>query len=343
MQRLGAALTLVFLLSFSGCVISPRRDGTTSTGGTTGIGQLYVANLAANSILRFAGATAVTGNANPTAIISGNLTQLASPKGIRIDAPNNRLYIANFGAANILVFDNISTATGNANTQPTRVISSANLTGPVDVARDAVKDLLYVADGITIAVFGAASTANGNTTPLRVIQLTFNPGAILVDGNNDRLFIADFANNMIDVVDGASTANGPLTATRTITSPQLSEPNGLVIDGAGRLIVSNFVPPSISIFNNAASASGNTNAVAALSGTNTTMVSPAQLALDPTTNSGELYVADPSGGKIDVFSAITTVSGTLNPQPNRSINIGIVTVNGTAAPTAQGVAIDTTH
>jgi 6-phosphogluconolactonase (cycloisomerase 2 family) len=345
-HRLRLASTLLLLLLLSGCVISPRR-GTTITGNTTGTGQLYIANESGNSILRFAGATAISGNASPTAVLAGNLTQLSLPRGIRIDAPNNRLYIANSGAGNILVFDNASTLTGNVNVAPTRAISSVNLTGPVDVARDSAKDLLYVADNLEVAVFGAASTINGSTPALRVIQLTFTPGAILSDSTNDRLFIADPTTNTINVLDGASIANGPLTPTRTITGPftQLNGPGGLIIDGAGRLIVSNSFTPSITIYNNAAAAStaGNVSPVAVMSGSNTTLSSPAQLAIDPTTNAGELYVANSSGASVAVFSSITTVSGTINPQPNRSISGTNTTLNVASTATAAGVAIDTTH
>lgn len=345
-HRLRLASSLFLLLFLSGCVISPRR-GTTITGNTTGTGQLYVANESGNSILRLTGATALSGNVSPNAVLAGNLTQLSLPRGIRIDAPNNRLYIANSGAANILVFDNASTLTGNVNVAPTRVISSANLTGPVDVARDSVKDLLYVADNLEVVVFGAASTTNGNTPALRVIQLAFTPGAILSDANNDRLYIADPTNNVVDVLDGASLANGPLTPTRTITggATQLNGPGGLIIDGAGRLIVSNSLTPSITIYNNAAATAtaGNVTPVAVISGNNTTLSSPAQLAIDPTTNAGELYVANASGASVAVFSSITTVSGTINPQPNRSISGANTTLNTASTATASGVAIDTTH
>jgi DNA-binding beta-propeller fold protein YncE len=344
-QRLSATFTVFLMLFLSGCVISPRR-GTSTTGSTTGTGQLYVANESANSILRFAGATGLRGSPSPTAILSGSSTTLASPTGIRIDAPNNRLYVANAGNGNILVFDKISTLTGNVNIGPTRTISSANLVRPVDVALDPAKDLLYVADSLEVAVFGSASTANSSTPALRVIQLTFTPGAILVDSNSDRLFIADPSTNTIDVVDGASIANGPLTPTRTIAggNTQLSAPNGLVIDGAGRLIVSNATSASITIYNNASATttSGNLTPAGVISGTNTTMKSPAQMAIDPTTNAGELYIADPSAGSVVVFSSITTVSNSINPQPNRSISGAGTTLNGTA-PTAAGVAIDTTH
>ena len=341
LRRLFAVFCLFLLLSLSGCVISPRRGTTTS--GATGTGQLYVADESANAILRFSGATAASGDIAPNANISGAATQLSAPKYIFLDAGNNRLYVANANAGNILVFDSVSTLNGNVT--PTRTISSTSLVTPIDVALDPGKNLLYVADNLEVAVFASASTANGSTLALHVIQPGFTPGAILLDPTNDRLFVADFTTNSIDVFDGASTLNGAVTATRTITgaNTQLAQPVGLRIDGAGRLIVSNFVPASITIYNNAATTKGDISPVAVISGSNTTLAGPAELAIDPTTNSGELYVADPFGANVAVFSSISTVTGTLNPTPNRNVTGANTTLNGTATATARGVALDTTR
>jgi DNA-binding beta-propeller fold protein YncE len=338
-RRLNAALFVFLLLSLSACVISPRRGVT--NGGGSGTGQLYVANQSANNILRFAGATAVSGNVAPNATISSS--QLSSPKYIFIDTANNRLYVANAGAGNILVFDNVNTLNGSVN--PTRIITSTNLVTPADIALDTTNDLLYVADNLEVAVFASASTINGSTAAIRVILPGFTPSALHLDVTNNRLFAANQISNTIAVFDGASTLNGSITPTRTITGAdtQLSQPVGLQIDGAGRLLVSNFSPASITIYQNAGASTtvGDVRPVAVVSGSNTQLSGPAQLTLDPTTNSGELYVADPSGANVAVFSSITTVSGTLNPSPNRNLSGASTTFTGTA--TATGVALDTTR
>jgi DNA-binding beta-propeller fold protein YncE len=336
-QRLNAAFFVFLLLSLSACVISPRRGITTGPG--TGTGQLYVANQSANNILRFAGATAVNGNVAPTATISS--PQLSSPRYILLDSTNNRLYVANAGASNILVFDSASTLNGSVTA--TRVITSANLGTPTDVALDPINNLLYVADNLEIAVFANASTVNGNTPALRVILPGFTPGAIRLDATNNRLFAADPISNTIDVFDNASTLSGAVTAPRAITgaNTQLSQPDGLAIDGAGRLIVANLSPASITIYPNAATTSGNVSPATVISGSSTQLAGPTQMALDPTTNSGELYVADPSGANVAVFSSITTVTGTLNPVPNRNLTGSSTGLSGTASAT--GVALDSAH
>lgn len=335
------SLCLFLLLSWSGCVISPRRGGT-STGGT-GTGQLYVVNQSANSILRFSAATGANGNIAPIATITGASTQLSNPQYIFLDAANNRLYVANSGGGSILVFDKASTLNGNVT--PTRTITSASLAMPLDVTLDPVKDLLYVADNFEVAVFSTAHTINGVTGAARVFQLPFTPGALHLDSTNDRLFVADPTNNAIDVFDGASKLNGVVAANRAIAGAgtQLTQPLGLRVDGAGRLIVSNFAPPSITIYANAATTSGNVAPTAVISGSNTTLVGPAELAIDPTTNSGELYIGNPFGANVPVFSGISTVTGTINAAPNRNIIGANTSLTGTANPTSRGVALDTTR
>jgi 6-phosphogluconolactonase (cycloisomerase 2 family) len=340
---------LSFLLILSGCVISPRRSvNNNGGGGGNGTGQIYVSNESNNSITRFSGATAATGNISPAATISGANTQLNQPQYIFVDTTNNRLYVANLGAADILVFDNLSTLNGDV--RPTRVISnSTSLVSPIDVALDATNNLLYVADksssGGAILVFASASAANGTTTPARTILPGFIPGAILLDSANDRLFVTDPVHDAVDIYDKASTLNSTVTASRSISgaNTQLSQPFGLRIDGAGRLIVSNSSPPSISIYTNAASTNGNINPVTVISGSSTTLTSPTELALDPTTNSGELYVADPVGQEVVVFSNISTATGTIDAKPNRQIIGSKTTFAISGASTSIGIALDTTR
>ena len=336
-RRLTISFALLFLV-FSGCVISPRR-GTTNTG-NSGTGQIYVANESGNAILRFKGATAVTGNVTPTTTISGASTQLSSPRYIFLDSGNDRLYVANTNAGNILVFNSVSTLIGSVSPSPARVISSPSLSAPADVAVDISRDLLYVADNAEVAVFTNASTANQSTTAARVIQLGFTPSAMLLDPGNDRLFLANAGSNEIDIFDTASTLTGSVSPPRALTGSgtQLSQPAGLAKDGSGRLVVSNASPPSITIYANAATINGSVSPVGAIDGSNTQLTGPGQLALDPTTNSGELYVADPSGGNVSVFSNLAAVNSTINLTPSRNLSGPNTNLN-----TTKGVALDTTR
>src|SRR5262249_51780349 len=152
-----------------------------------------------DSIVRFDGAFTDSGNIIPGATISGSNTGLTTPAYIKLDTTNDRLFVANNADLSILIFDNISTKSGN--TAPERKISGSDTTlvGPVDLSLDRGRDLLYVADALQILVFGTASTATGNQAPARTLPPGFNPFAVFIDGTNDRLYLADPATNSISI------------------------------------------------------------------------------------------------------------------------------------------------
>jgi hypothetical protein len=353
------AVSFLLVLVVSGCVISPRRlpgdvvPGTTPTPtpnpsatptptpSSSPQGKLYVSNTATNAILRFDQAFTVNGNAPPAVTIMGASTQLNAPAYIFLDAAADRLYVANNGDSSILVFDSISTKTGDA--APERVITgtATSLIAPTDVSLDATRNLLYVADDTQIEVFGSASTANGAATPLKTFTPGFAVSAVFIDGANDRLYAADQVGNAIDIYDGASAlASGNITASRTLTgaNTHLGAPSGLQLDGAGRLIVSNGSAKSITIYNGAATVSANTPPSAEIVGSNTTFSVPNQIAVD-TRGTGTLYIADPGAAKIQIYGSLSSTNG--NVAPTRSI-VGPNTAI-TAASQAVGVAVDTTR
>lgn len=333
MRRLGTILLFLAIFNLAGCVISPRRDGTTTTGGGTGTGHLYVSNQSGNEILTFAKATGDSGSISATAVITG----LSNPQYIFSDKANDRLYVANLGAQNILVFNSVSTLTGTASVHPARTISSPNFSSPTDVTVDTTRDLMYVADNGAILVFAGASGLNGTVPATAIISPGFTPDALLIDSTNNILFAANSAANAIDIFDNASTLNGTLTTNVVLVGSNtgLNQPDGLQIDGAGRLIVSNAGNASISIYTNATTINGNISPVTVIGGGQTTLVAPAQIAVDPTTNAGELYIADTRANEVAVFSNITTAVGNpINASPNRNI---------TGITTPRGVAIDVSH
>lgn len=117
----------------------------------------------------------------------------------------------------------------------------------------------------------------------------------------------------------ALSANGNVApeATITGTTTQLSSPRRILIDtSTNRLFVANGGGPSILIFSNASTMSGNTAPNAVLAGSTTTMASPVDVAIDATNNL--LYVAD--GQNILVFSNQSGLSGNVNTPPIRTVN-----------------------
>lgn len=355
--------------ALSGCVISPRiipgqptptptATPTPSSSPTptptptptpippSALGKLYVTNQAGNSILRFDNALQATGNVVPGAQINGSSTGLDAPQFVALDTTADRLYVANAGGTaqppSVLIFDGISTLSGNA--APNRTIAGANtqFVHPSSVALDLGRDLLYVADGVDIDVY-QASTANGDLAPTRDITVSFTIQQIFLDAANDRLYATDAANNAVNVFDKASTlATGAATATRSLTGAltQLSQPSGMAIDPSGNLVVTNIGNGSITVYSNAATVTGNQAPASVISGTATTLASPVQIIQSSTTN--EVYVADSATGAVLVFSGLAGLSGNVSPSPARSITGPSTGLSGTPAG-ARGVALDPTR
>ena len=356
-------MAVCVLLLLSGCVISPRRPdpGAGGGGGThtptptptpvptptptptpAPTGKLYVSNDTANAILRFDNAFTANGAAAPAAVVTGASTKLSTPQYVFLDAAADQLYVANAGvSSSILVFSNASTMSGNV--APSREITATLLGGPSDVALDKTRDLLYVVDGTNILGFANGTTATGFLTPTQLIALTFPPQAIFVDATNNRMYIADPVGNKIVVLDAVSTLNGGVIASRTISGAgtQLAAPSGVLVDSGGRLVVTNSgATATITIYSNAATANGNVAPVAIISGANTTLSGPNQIVVDAAPGGGELYVADPTAGSVDIFANLAAANG--NIAPTRRLT-GTGVTQGAAAPTARGVALDITR
>jgi hypothetical protein len=352
---------IAFLLLLStGCVISPRRTfgqgatptptptpsaTPTPTPGATATGKLYVTNSNANSILRFDHAFTASGNIVPAATIVGASTGLNIPAFITLDVANDRLFVTNSNNSSILIFDNISTKSGNAAPERTIVGASTSLVVPTDVSVDTVQDMLYVADDADVLVFATASTATGNAAPMNDIfinSIATNIGGIVIDASHDRLFVSDPGNNSIDVFDNASTLNGTITPNRVIQGAltHLAAPSSLQLDGLGRLVVSNSsnAAPSITIYANAATANGNVAPTGEIKGANTGFNFPDQIAVDPT-GTGTVYNVDSGAARIAAFGNLSTANG--NIAPTRSIS---GTSTGlTTAGRPEGLALDNTR
>lgn len=335
MRRIYAILVLS-LCWVVGCQISPRRGTASSGGGNTG-GQLYVAT--PNGILHFSNAETSNGNVAPVGTITA--TQISSPQHLFIDTSADRLYVANQGGSSVLVFESASTLTGAAT--PSRVIAgnATTLAAPIDIAVDTTNNLLYVADGTSIRVFASASTVNGNTPPVRNINLGISIGAIFLDAPNNQLYVSDPGDNAVDRLDGASSQDVVGIVGGAIAGPdtQLSQPRGLTLDTLGRIIVGNSANPvSLTTYPSAGAATGDVVPVINITGGNTHLQAPGQIALNRNVTNGELYVVEPLGASILVFTNINNTTGNLAPA--RSIN-GSNT--GLTASAITGVAIDPTR
>jgi hypothetical protein len=329
-------LSLAIFLSLCGCQISPRV-GQPNPQAT---GQLYV--LTSNAILRFSHATAATGNIAPDASISGSSVGLSSPEGIFLDTTNDRLFVANKGASSILVFDQVSTLSGNI--APSRTISgnATHLSAPLSLVLDNNNNL-YVADGTHVLVFGSASNVNGNVAPSRNFDMTTTLGQIFLDATNDQLYLAEPTVDTVERVDNASIQNGIGVASVAIVGADtgLATPTGITLDANFRLFVSNNTAPvSIVNYANAAGATNNPDVAPSgkISGAQTALIAPGQLFLNRNATNGELYVADQGAGAILVFTNVANQNGA--PAPARSISGGSTQIS---VNSVNGVALDLTR
>lgn len=293
-----------------------------------------------NTLLRFDNALTANGNVTPAATIVGTNTTFNFPNFMTLDSARDSLYIADTNDLSIVIYDGISTKNGNL--APSRIIAgpATSLLAPTDVALDKGRDLLYVADDIDIHVYSSASTVNGNVAPARDLTVPFQLSGIFIDGASDRLYVADQAGNAIAVYDHASTLNGSITANRAVqgaANTHLSGPGSVQVDGAGRLVVSNALAPSITIYANAATADGDIAPVAQISGASTGLSVPTQIFVD-TTGTGTLYNVDPGAARVAIWGNFNTANG--NIAPSRIIS-GANT--GITASGQLGVALDNTR
>ena len=338
------AVSFCAMLALAGC------GGSSSTSSTPNppppaIGQIYVTLANKGQVVRFKAGD--NGDVSPQARLD---VSPAGPTFIAMDVPHNRIAIRfDDGTPAITLVDNVS---GPA-TAP-RVITGVSTTlGAIgECALDSTRDLLYVAQDFVplgagtgvVLVFGPASTITGNVAPLRSFTLAFHLGGLLLDAANDRLFLADPVTNAITIFDNASTLTGAVVPARAISgaNTQLQNPDELVLDSSGRLIVSNprFLtnPQSsnILVFANANVANGNIAPTAS----STMSQLPQEMALSP---AGELYVVDGTA-QVTVYSGVATATGAINPVrviTGPHTGLGIFNVNVPAAPV--GIAVDTTR
>ena len=295
-----------------------------TVGGSLTPSRLYTSDFNNNSISVFNNAGSADGNIYPDRTVIGAATLLNEPSSIWLDKASDRLYVADYNASSILVFNNASTINGNA--APARVISGAatTLNAPYSVLYDAGSDSLYVPDCVTnsVLIFNSASTINGNVAPSRSISGASTtlacPLTVWYDATSDQLYVSNYDGQSVSVFSNASTATGNVAPSRTITggNTTLSGPFPLWLDPiSDQLYVGNYDSSSILVFNNASTADGNIAPSRTISGASTTLSELWGLFLDAANN--RLYVMDPGAAGVLVFNSASTING--NVTPDRTI------------------------
>jgi hypothetical protein len=123
----------------------------------------------------------------------------------------------------------------------------------------------------------------------------------------------------------------------------INHPNGVLVDNAGRIIVSNLgaTSASINIYPSAAApAGGDIPPIATLSGSNTLLAGPGHMAFNSNAGSGELYVADTLTAAILIYQNVGNFTLGTNLAPSRNIIGAGTNLNANAV---NGVALDNTR
>jgi sugar lactone lactonase YvrE len=249
-------------------------------------GKVFVADTMNSRVLRFNNVSALTNGANAEAVLgqpdfTGSAAQTTQggmnfPGGIAVDSAG-RLWVADTHSNRVLRFDNAASKANGADadgvlgqqdfTSASESVTASGVSVPSGVAVD-TGGRLWVADG-------------GNHRVLRFDDAAAKPNGGNADGV---LGQPDFASNAARL-----TRNG------------MNNPNGVVVDAAGRLWVADTFNGRVLRFDNAATKTNGADADGVLgqqdftSNTGFTNLSqngmwvPASAAVDP---SGRLYVSD---------------------------------------------------
>lgn len=265
-------------------------------------GKVFVAETGQNRVLRYPSYDSLTDGASAEAVLGQadfgtgspglSATRMDFPMGVACDH-EGRLWVSDTGNARVLRFDD-----------------AANLDSGA-----AANGVLGQADFVT-------NTQVTSAAGMRV------PRGLHVDGDGN-LFVADVLSCRVTMYAGAATLSdgadasivfGQTDATSFGTGlarNRMSSPNDVVVDGEGRLYVTDRANHRILRFDNAAIVStgalassviGQTNFVSNASGASQTALnSPSALDLDP---DGHLWVLDMSNSRILRFENPSPLSGT---------------------------------
>jgi hypothetical protein len=243
-------------------------------------------------------------------IVIGAATTINHPSldSLVVDKERRLIYLANTATGNLLVFQNISTISGD--TPPVHTFSVIGEDVEEGIALDSARNRLYVSGAAGhIWIFNNTSTRNGVVTPDVVINR--NIRSLYLDETNDRLYAASAsgADFSVYVYNSASTLAATAVPDRTIVFPNNFNPTAIVVDAAANRLYVGTNSPSpdgfyLFVFSGASAMNGScdpdTDAVARI---NTEILS---LMLDQLDN---LYTWTDSATQVRIYSHASTLSG----------------------------------
>lgn len=260
---------LTFAATANGSAAAPQK---TLSGGATTLVQpegvyvdtvhdrLYVGNYNSGSngtISEYA--LPAEGNSAPISTLGGGSTTLEGPAGLAVDASGN-IYVADYGAGMVDVF-----GAGTTTQAPARQISGSN-TGmgyPSGLWLDSNGDIwvgnvveCILCSGPYYGVLEFGPTANGNVAPIDELTVNGIPMGVFVDRKKN-VWVATVegsAPTIQEFAAGSTSTSSPIV-TISGSNTALQEPNGISVDGAGYVYVSDYEAKAVYVF--APGANGN--------------------------------------------------------------------------------------
>ena len=251
-------------------------------------GNIYVANFSGGpsgggSVTVYA--AGATGNATPTAVISGYYTQLYRPVGIALDPVNGDIYVANYYGPGS---ESAGSVTAYAPGSNGNVAPIANIGGsytmldtytPNGIALDAGGNI-YVSSSTGTAVLVFPSGSTGNVSPSALIS-GYNTGLDAPEGlaldSNANIYVANEGSNTITVY--AAGANGNVSPVQTISGhkTKLNRPDGITLDSNNNVYAANDGSSWMTAY--AAGASGDKKPIVRIKGKKTGLDGPAGITI----------------------------------------------------------------
>lgn len=191
---------------------------------------VFVSNTGASSdILVFAGPRTVVFDGELAPVRSISNAALRLPADLAFDG-ENRLYVANTGARNVLVFENAVAADGDV--APDRVITNAGFSDPIALTIDSAGRLLVANTTGSVLIFNDAFELDGEADAATTITINGaeSLSAIGID-QEGTAFLLDAARDAIYVIEGIDSRTGNVTPDRTLVGDltELAGPAGLFI------------------------------------------------------------------------------------------------------------------
>jgi DNA-binding beta-propeller fold protein YncE len=305
-------------------------------------GKIYVVNDGSNddgidSVTVYPAGS--TGNAAPSATISGANTRISIPAGIAIDSAG-KIYVANGGNNTVSVY--AAGSTGNVAPSATIRGFSTGLAGPTDIALDS-GGKIYVANGgnNTVTVYPAGSS--GNAAPSATISgsntgLSDPTGVAL--GSGGKIYVANGYNGAEDVTVYPAGSNGNVAPSATIIGAAPNAPAAIAIDSAGKIYVANDGsqnggPDTVTVY--PAGSNGYTVPGAIINGafalSLTGLNNPRAVAVD---SAGKIYVVN-NGFEEDIASSVTVYPAGSN---GNAAPIATISGSNTGLFDPAGIAVD---